>query len=99
MPGRGFRRRWRGDDLSEGPDYALVGVVRIPELKHSPARAIGRRVIFAVVALFFTAVLVYVDRSGYRDVQENPLSFLDALYYSAVTLSTTGYGDITPFTP
>ncbi len=55
--------------------------------------------VFAVIALFFTAVLVYLDRDGYRDVQENPLSFLDALYYSAVTLSTTGYGDITPLTP
>ena len=28
-----------------------------------------------------------------------PLSFLDSLYYSAVTLSTTGYGDITPLSP
>ncbi|MFT4126717.1 MAG: potassium channel family protein [Gordonia sp. (in: high G+C Gram-positive bacteria)] len=99
MRSRGFPGFHRDGGLSEGPDYALVGVVRIPELQQSPGRAIGRRVIFAVVALFLTAVLVFVDRNGYRDVQENPLSFLDALYYSAVTLSTTGYGDITPLTP
>jgi voltage-gated potassium channel len=43
--------------------------------------------------------IVYLDRDGYRDVQENPLSFLDCLYYATVSLSTTGYGDITPFTP
>ncbi|MGV9857344.1 potassium channel family protein [Gordonia sp. NPDC003425] len=99
MAARRFRRRWGGSDLSEGPDYALVGVVRIPELQQSPGRAIGKRVIFAIVALFFTATVVYLDRDGYSDVQDNPLSFLDALYYSAVTLSTTGYGDIAPLTP
>ena len=38
---------------------------------------------------------MYVDRDGYSE----PLTFIDALYYSAVSLSTTGYGDITPITP
>ncbi len=94
-----IRNRLRSDQLSEGPDYALVGVISIPELQASPWRAIGKRVVFAVVALFFTAVIVYIDREGYRDAQGNPLSFLDSLYYSAVTLSTTGYGDITPLSP
>ncbi|GAA1480058.1 potassium channel family protein [Gordonia sinesedis] len=96
---RGIRRRLRDRGLSEDPDYALVGVIRIPELQQSPGRAIGKRVVFAVIALFLTSVLVYLDRHGYKDAQENPLSFLDAMYYSAVTLSTTGYGDITPVTP
>ncbi|GAC66600.1 potassium channel family protein [Gordonia soli] len=94
-----LRRGLASEELSERPDHALVGVIRIPETQQSPGRAIGRRVVFALVALFFTAVIVYLDRDGYRDVQENDLSFLDALYYSAVTLSTTGYGDITPLTP
>ena len=40
------------------------------------------------------SVIVYVDRDGYSE----PLTFIDALYYSAVSLSTTGYGDITPVT-
>ena len=35
---------------------------------------------------------------GYRDVTEKPLTFLDCVYYATVSLSTTGYGDITPFT-
>lgn len=38
----------------------------------------------------------YVDRDGYLDAQGDRLTFLDCLYYAAVTLSTTGYGDITP---
>ena len=44
-------------------------------------------------------LVVYVDRDGYRDVTEEPLSLLDCAYYAVVTLSTTGYGDITPLTP
>ncbi|MFW0792398.1 potassium channel family protein [Gordonia sp. CPCC 205515] len=99
MPSRLTRRLRPSSELEGRPDYALVGVVRIPELQQSPGRAIGKRVVFATVALFATAIIVYLDRDGYRDVQPNPLSFLDAMYYSAVTLSTTGYGDITPYSP
>ncbi|NED61551.1 potassium transporter Kef, partial [Streptomyces sp. SID10244] len=75
MRSRGFRRRLRSEELADSPDYALVGVVRIPELQQSPGRAIGKRVVFAVVALFATSIIVYLDRDGYRDVQPNPLSF------------------------
>ena len=48
-----LRQRFRGgEQLSDRPDYDLVGVIRIPELQQSPGRAIGKRVIFATVALF-----------------------------------------------
>lgn len=49
-----------------------------------------------MAALLAGAITVYLDRDGYHDSQGDELSFLDCLYYSAVTLSTTGYGDITP---
>ncbi|ETW24497.1 NAD-binding protein of Kef-type K+ transporter [Mycobacterium gastri 'Wayne'] len=49
-----------------------------------------------MAALLVGAITVYVDRDGYHDSQGDQLTFLDCLYYSAVTLSTTGYGDITP---
>lgn len=52
----------------------------------------------AVLALLVATLCVYVDRGGYQDVRGNGLTFLDCMYYSAVTLSTTGYGDITPVT-
>lgn len=52
----------------------------------------------ALVVLLAATVVVYLDRAGYRDVRDDRLTFLDCLYFSAVSLSTTGYGDITPYT-
>ncbi|AFE14325.1 cation transporter [Mycobacterium tuberculosis RGTB423] len=53
----GSWRRLRGLDekLTAQPGYALVGVLRIPQRRASPARVISRRVVVAVVALLLTA--------------------------------------------
>jgi len=95
-----FWRRLAADDsLTSRPGAALVDVLRIPEKFVSPGQRILRRVVYATVVLFATVVIVYLDRDGYRDAHRDQLSFLDCLYYSTVSLSTTGYGDITPVTP
>ncbi|WP_027500124.1 potassium channel family protein [Rhodococcus sp. UNC363MFTsu5.1] len=95
-----LRARLRNHEvLTDRPDYALVGVLRIPEVVRSPYQLIFRRVMMAVAVLMLAVLVVYLDRDGYRDVQEDQMSFLDCLYYATVSLSTTGYGDITPLTP
>jgi voltage-gated potassium channel len=86
------------ETLTAQPDHLLVGVLRIPEFHGSPVRVITRRVAIALLVLFVAAFIVYLDRGGYRDVRGDRLTFLDCLYFSAVSLSTTGYGDITPYT-
>ncbi len=86
------------DDLATKPDSALVEYLHIPEPFVSPGRRIARRLLYAMGALFAAVFIVYLDRDGYRDVTEKPLTFLDCVYYATVSLSTTGYGDITPFT-
>ena len=91
---RGFE-----DALTSRPDAALVDVLRIPEKFVSPGQRIFRRIVYAILALFAAVLIVYLDRNGYQDGgQRNPLSFLDCFYYATVSLSTTGYGDITPVT-
>jgi voltage-gated potassium channel len=50
----------------------------------------------ALAVLAMTVAVVYLDREGYRDGHDGEVDLVDALYYTTVTLSTTGYGDITP---
>ncbi|MCK2237327.1 MULTISPECIES: TrkA family potassium uptake protein [unclassified Crossiella] len=94
-----IRRRWSVSQLTDRPDHDLVGVIKIPEGGRGPVRSIITRVIGASIALAVTVVIVYLDREGYRDVDDNGLTLLDSIYYATVSLSTTGYGDITPVSP
>jgi len=80
--------------LTERPDYALVGILRIPEIRTSPWVSLTRRVAFAVLLLVAATLVVYFGRAGYHDNRGEELTLLDAAYYSTVSLSTTGYGDI-----
>ncbi|TXG92140.1 potassium transporter Kef [Rhodococcus rhodnii] len=82
--------------LTERPFFALVGVVHIPEDRPRPSIVIGRRIGYAIAILLVATTVVYLDRDGYGD---DELSLVDALYYSASSLATTGYGDIAPATP
>ena len=91
----------RGDveePLTAQPGYALVGVLRIPEAQVSPIRAIWRRVAIALLALLAAVITVYLGRGGYTDVRGGPLTLLDCVYFATVSLTTVGYGDLTPFT-
>ena len=97
---KGRLRRLGGLDetLTAQPGHLLVGVLGIPEAHGSPGRVITRRLVITLTLLFAATVVVYLDRNGYRDVRGGSLTFLDCLYFAAVSLSTTGYGDITPYT-
>jgi voltage-gated potassium channel len=55
-------------------------------------------VALAVALVLVTVLIIYLDRDGYRDVNNDGLTLLDCFYYAVVSLSTTGYGDITPAT-
>lgn len=90
------KARFRGDvELTEQPDHALLEVIRLPgHLRSSPWALISRRFAYASAILFVVAFLVFLDRNGYSE----DLTIVDAVYYTAVSLSSTGYGDITPVT-
>lgn len=71
-------------------------VLRLPERAVSPVRSLGLRIAIALGLVAFVVFAVYVDRHGYRDSDGSDVSLLDAIYYTTVTMTTTGYGDITP---
>ena len=79
-------------------DPALVGPVRMPDVGVGPIVSLLRRLTVAIGALFAAALVVWLNNDDYVDDNGTEVSFLDALYYSTVSLSTTGYGDITPVT-
>ncbi|WP_305784929.1 potassium channel family protein [Symbioplanes lichenis] len=74
-------------------------MIHLPLVRQGPLRALGIRLGAAITLVLVTVAIIYADRGGYRDVNEDGLTLLDCFYYAVVTLSTTGYGDITPVTP
>ncbi len=61
--------------------------------------SLARRIGLAVAIVMFIALITWLDGDGYSDAAGGGITFLDAVYYSTVTVTTTGYGDIAPVTP
>jgi voltage-gated potassium channel len=72
----------------------------LPASTRSPWWELTRRLLMALGVLVVTVLIVYIDRDSYRDTADpenhSAVSLVDAIYYTTVTLSTTGYGDIAP---
>lgn len=63
-----------------------------------PLVAIALRLGVALGLVLVNWLLVVLERGQYNDSSDGDVSVTDALYYTTVTLTTTGYGDITPIT-
>ncbi len=72
-----------------------MDLVRVPRPQRAPFADIVRRIVLAAGLVVFVALVVRLGRDGYIDVAGDDITFLDALYYASVTVTTTGYGDIT----
>ena len=78
---------------------STVTPVRLPTARTPALVTLGRRVLLAVGLITFVALVAYLGREGYRDGDDlGGVSLLDAFYYASVSVTTTGYGDITPVT-
>jgi voltage-gated potassium channel len=75
-----------------------LGAVRLPREDRGPLRLLIQRLGIAAAMILFVALVAYLGRGGYSDDNGGEISFLDALYYASVSVTTTGYGDITPVT-
>lgn len=54
-------------------------------------RSLGRRMLLSIVAIFVASTLFFSWVEGW--------SLLDSLYFTVVTLTTVGYGDLAPSSP
>jgi voltage-gated potassium channel len=50
-----------------------------------------------VLGLLFLAIIVHwLERDGLKDSYDGTVSFLDVVYFTMISITTTGYGDIVP---
>jgi voltage-gated potassium channel len=84
--------------MQSSRDAPHLGPLRLPE--EAPERALLRRVALAIGLIVAVTVLQWLDRDGLRDNvhPDRPIGFIDVLYFTVVSLTTVGYGDITPAT-
>ena len=53
----------------------------------TPILSLSRRVGLAFAIVMVIAIITWLDRDGYSDAAGGGLTFLDAVYYSTVTVS------------
>ncbi|GKQ38748.1 NAD-binding protein of Kef-type K+ transporter [Streptomyces sp. A012304] len=98
-PGRAslLRLLWRRSRTEARDDAEAGRAITMPlQSGLPPLQQVLRRLAMGLLVLALTTLIVYADHEGYNDNSDGSLDFLDAAYYATVTLSTTGYGDITP---
>lgn len=62
------------------------------------ARTLAGRVALMFVLFLSVLAVFWLDREGLRDQLDGVVSFIDVVYFTMVTVTTVGYGDIVPVT-
>lgn len=57
---------------------------------------IGWRVALVLSMLVFAIAVHWIERDGLRDHYDGQVSFLDVIYFTMISITTTGYGDVVP---
>jgi voltage-gated potassium channel len=73
------------------PFRPLRRAVRVPVWADA-----GLRLGAALALIFFVVMVHWLDRTGLKDNHDNVVSFLDVVYFTMISITTTGFGDIAP---
>ncbi len=64
--------------------------------RHPGWFAVGWRVAAVLAVITFIIAFHWIERGGLYDMRDGHISFLDAVYFTMISATTTGYGDIVP---
>ena len=64
--------------------------------EHSVWRTLAIRAALVLIMYSVVILVFWIERDGLRDNYDGQLSFLDVVYFSMITVTTVGYGDIIP---
>lgn len=56
----------------------------------------GLRLLAALALVFVVVMIHWADRDGLVDHHDGKVSFLDVVYFTMISITTTGFGDIAP---
>lgn len=65
----------------------------------SASADIGWRIALVIGLMSIVLLVHWFDRDSLHDNLDGVISFVDVLYFTTVTITTVGYGDIVPVTP
>lgn len=72
-------------------------------LRRRPALSVwadlGWRIGIILALMALVLIVHWIERDGLLDTLDGKMSFIDVLYFTTVTVTTVGYGDIVPVTP
>lgn len=72
-------------------------VLRRPE-RLTPWQSIGVRAALVLLLIGIALLGHWFDRDGLKDNVDGAISFIDVIYFTMITVTTVGYGDIVPVT-
>jgi voltage-gated potassium channel len=80
----------------------LLGQDELLTLRRTSRAPVWHSLAWRLLALgFLLALLIlihWIERDGLKDTHDGRVSFLDVIYFTMISATTTGYGDIVPVT-
>jgi len=80
----------------------VAGVETVNPLRrrkpHSGLREVATRVLLLLSLVGLVLIILWLDREGLRDNIDGSISFIDVIYFTMITVTSVGYGDIVPVT-
>ena len=80
----------------------MAGVEAVNPLRRTRPNAAGRdfggRVLLLLGLIGLVLLVLWLDRDGLRDQIDGNISFIDVIYFTVITVTSVGYGDIVPVT-